>query len=138
MIDLHVADGGDALVVVVVVDLDRLQQHRRLFALGVVVEAWLGARRPLGEAYDLGFRRRNIQPAAGNERRRAQQDQDALLYSFTPRRRTSAGSNRHQPSSWYSSATKPVMAPTAAGIQAAIIGGSSSALLRSSVSFDMM
>jgi hypothetical protein len=85
IINLHIANGRDALVVGVVVDLDRLQQHRGLVALR---RGWrwsgLGDRRPLGKAHDLALRGRNIQPAAGHERCRTQQNQGAWSYSFTP------------------------------------------------------
>ena len=136
LIDLHIADSGDALVVVVVMNLDRLQQHRRFFALRT--RRGFLDRRPYREVHELSLRRRNIKPAAGNDRCRAPQDQAALLHSLTPQRRARGGAAHHQPSSWYNKTTNPVMAPIAAGIHAAIIGGRSSALLRSSVSFDMM
>ena len=85
IINLHIANGRDALVVGVVVDLDRLQQHRGLVTLRRG-RRWsgLGDRRPLGKPHDLGLRGRNIQPAAGHERCRTQQNQGAWSYSFTP------------------------------------------------------
>ena len=49
---------------------------------------------------------------------------------------TSASWRRHHPSSWYNNAINPVRPPTSTGSQAAATGDISSAVLKSSVTFD--
>jgi hypothetical protein len=142
IVDLHAADGGDTVVGVVVIDLARLHEHLLLPGF-VAVDG------------DLGFRRRRRRLREGQllrgrgRRHQGRREQAAACQSgkngsnrcgapaVRPRRWwTRAIRPRHHPSSWYNNAINPVSPPASTGNQAAATGCISSALLRSSVTFD--
>ena len=144
---LHVADRRHALVVVVVVHLDRLHEH-----LAVVVgRPWrrLGRPRIVGEALRRRRHRqgklqraRENDPGEQGKHRGANGGQTfsiAAHIGAPPERRRpqlAGGDNGHYPSSWYNKAKKPVRPPTQTGNHAAAMGCINSALLKSSVTFD--
>ncbi len=144
---LHVADRRHPRIVVVVIDLDRLDEHLSIIGgarrsrarrLRVVAKA-LRRRR---------YRRRNIE-RDGKRQADNQSEQGAAMHGQAPsmaahdraaleRNHTplAGGDDCHYPSSWYNKAKKPVRPPTSTGSHAAAIGCINSALLKSSVTFD--
>src|SRR5262249_40527214 len=95
-----------------------------LLLLRLVVRRWKELR-PRSVA---GRPRRGDQRGAGKQQCGAD--------GAAPSQRTIGGPPGHQPSSWCSSTTKPMNAPTNAGSHAATTGCMSWALLKSSVIFD--
>ena len=134
VIDLHAADGGDAMIDVVVVDLARLHEHLLLPGL-FALDGGLGflQRRALRERQFLRKRRRAGKRAHAGEQRK---DGDDTGGGLPPACWWTSATPRHHPSSWYNNAIKPVRPPTSTGSQAAATGCSSSALLKSSVTLD--
>ncbi len=144
---LHVADRRHALVVVIVVHLDRLHEHPAV----VVGRPWrrLGRPRIVGEALRRGRHRqgkldraRENESAEQRKHRNAKGSHASSIAAHIgapPERRRpqlAGGDNGHYPSSWYNKAKKPVRPPTQTGNHAAAIGCINSALLKSSVTFD--
>src|SRR3979409_2392642 len=130
-VELHVADGRHALVTVVVIDLRGAHEHLLLRAVGF--DRRLGARR---ERPHLGERRRRA-PRAGDQQGGGQQDHQRPTPGAPTSQPRMGGRPRHYPSSWYSSAIKPVTPPTAGGNPAAAIGPIRPALLKSAVPLAM-
>src|SRR6187431_220077 len=144
---LHVADRRHALVVVVVVHLDRLHEHlavvvgrpwRRLWRPRIVGEALRRGRRHHGKLQ----RARETDPGEQGKHGGANGDRAGSIAAHInappePRRpQLAGGDNGHYPSSWYNKARKPVRPPTQTGSHAAAMGCINSALLKSSVTFD--
>src|SRR5262249_30505499 len=138
VVDLHVADRGDAMVGVVVIDLVRLDEHLRVGG-GMQQRGgfWRGRPDLLAEVEELllrGRRSRQRKDRAGKrQRHRGPRPWQARPATQV---RTGCGRTGHSPSSWYSNATSPVSPPTTTGSQAAAIGCISSALLKSSVTLE--
>src|SRR5690242_1294373 len=141
---LHIADRRDTVVVVVVVDLDRLHEH--LAVIGDARTGRLRRTRIVGEALRGGGLRRHQFERAGqqhgeshHERGKRGNTHPSPARGYAPgwgQPQLEGGDDRHYPSSWYSKAKKPVRPPTNTGSHAATIGCINSALLRSSVTFD--
>src|SRR5207302_10053493 len=144
---LDVADRRDARIVVIVVDLDRLDQH--LSIIGGARRFRARRLRIVGEALGRYRRRRRHVHRDGKRQAEHQAEQGAAARGQTPsttaheraplqRKQPSlaGGDYCHYPSSWYSKAKKPVRPPTSTGSHAAAIGCINSALLKSSVTFD--
>src|SRR3977135_693664 len=130
-VELHVADGRHALVTVVVIDL--LGAHEHLLLRGGGFDRRLGARR---KRQHLGERRRRAHRAGDQHGGGRKHNQRATPGAPTSQPRM-GGRPRHYPSSWYSSAIKPVTPPTAGGHPAAVIGPIRPALLKSPVTLAM-
>ncbi len=142
MVNLDVTDRQHALVVVVVVDLGRLDEH-----LAVVRPRWrFGAGRLRIEGETLrGRRRYRCSLDQSRERKRCDDrqnrghDDSVAAHSRAPpvggRQSLAGGDNGHYPSSWYNKAKKPVRPPTHTGNHAAATGCINSALLKSVVTF---
>ncbi len=145
---LHVADRRDPRIIVVVVHLDRLDQH-----LSIVRGTWWNwprGPRIVGEALRRGRSRgaNNTQDAGKNESEKQSKKgvRDGGQKTFVAVHRgappdqsqtkLAGGDDCHYPSSWYSKAKKPVRPPTNTGSQAEAIGCINSALLKSSVTLD--
>src|SRR5450830_1672713 len=125
------------MIGIVVVDLIRLHEHLLLIARLIPLDSdrgfWLRRR---GQRETLGESRR-----ARNQVATSQHGEDANYRCEATAMRpghwwTSANRPRHHPSSWYSNAIKPVRPAASTGSHAAAAGCISSALVKSSVTFD--
>ena len=92
VIDLHVADGGDAMIGVVVVDLARLHEHLLLPGL-FPLDGDLGffRRRPLRETQVLRERRRARKHAGADQQREDGDDAGSAAAKVKPGRRRMGG-----------------------------------------------
>ena len=144
VIDLHAADRRNPLIGIVVMDLVRLDEHLRI-GIGLRGVELARSGLLLGDADPLGAERGALVLLGGGFRRagrlRAEPAGDPCqrqhqAAAMQPGARTGGGRPGHHPSSWYNRATKPVRPPTSTGSHAAATGCISSALLKSSVTFD--
>ena len=144
---LHVADRRHPRIVVVVIDLDRLDQH--LSVVGDARRSRPVRHRIVGKALCRGRGRQGNAEHAGQQQpghegedssANCGQAEAMTAHGSAPpgcrRPSLEGGDSGHYPSSWYSKAKKPVRPPTHTGSHAAAIGCINSALLKSSVTFD--
>src|SRR5207302_7574169 len=145
VIDLNVADGDDAAVRVVVVELVGLHQHLRV---GVARRRSQAGRRGSARDADPGLAESAVRQRAPLRQRRPrgetggqhEQKESARGDGAAPAVPThtywASGGRCHHPSSWYNRTTNPVTTPKSTGTHAAAPGCMSSALLKSAVTFD--
>src|SRR5215510_2532925 len=145
VVDLNVADGRDAIIGVVVVDLVRAHEHLLAGLAGrsrfgqANSSSTAGRSRALGEVHHpaaLGVGLPAGANAGSKDRQRARNADGAPDVVAASHDSSATGRGRHHPSSWYKSATNPVTPPKNGGKTAATAGASRLALLKSPATLD--